>query len=223
MCRAIPFSAGALFALWIKNIFFDVDIVVENKSKCGLSWSVLLPTTSTRHNFFPKHFFVLFLRVERRVWESFCKRKFWRVQVAYLHNAAGALSSPSRCFPLSTNLDKDFCRCLWYFGKKTKQSECRLAWHWWNSNDLGLIDMFLCGNCRLYIIFQKFAPQAESGKYFQIWFFPRFGRGGGGNEHTHASFPGLSFHPAGRKESPGTELGWVKFMEIEIFEHLMLI
>ena len=29
-----------------KNIFFDVDIVVENKSKCGLSWSVLLSTTS---------------------------------------------------------------------------------------------------------------------------------------------------------------------------------
>ena len=39
-----------------RNIFFDVDIVVENKSKCGLSWSVLLSTTSTRHNSFPKHF-----------------------------------------------------------------------------------------------------------------------------------------------------------------------
>ena len=25
-----------------KNIFFDVDIVVKNKSKCGFSWYVLL-------------------------------------------------------------------------------------------------------------------------------------------------------------------------------------
>ena len=29
-------------ALWKKNIFFDVDIVVKNKSKCGFSWYVLL-------------------------------------------------------------------------------------------------------------------------------------------------------------------------------------
>ena len=27
-------------------------------------------------------------------------------------------------------------------------------------------------NCCLYIIIQKIAPQAESGNYFQIWFFP---------------------------------------------------
>ena len=26
---------------------------------------------------------------------------------------------------------------------KKKQIECGLAWHWWNSTDLGLIDMFL--------------------------------------------------------------------------------
>ena len=26
---------------------------------------------------------------------------------------------------------------------KKKQIECGLAWHWWNSSDLGLIDMFL--------------------------------------------------------------------------------
>ena len=43
-------------------------------------------------------------------------RKFFKgksdayVQVAHLHNAARVLSSPSRCFQLSTNLDKDFCR-----------------------------------------------------------------------------------------------------------------
>ena len=48
-----------------KHIFFNVDIVVENKSKCGLSWSVLLSTMSTRHNSFPKHFSILSLHVEQ--------------------------------------------------------------------------------------------------------------------------------------------------------------
>ena len=37
-----------------------------------------------------------------------------------------------------------------------------------------------CRNCCLYTIIQKIAPQAESGKYFQIWFFPRFGGKNGG-------------------------------------------
>ena len=27
----------------------------------------------------------------------------------------------------------------------------------------------------VYFIVQKIAPQAKPGKYFQIWFFPRFG------------------------------------------------
>ena len=71
------------------------------------------------------------------------ERNVWRVQVAHLHNAARALSSPSRYFQLSTNLGKDFFRCLWYCEKKKEQTECDLAWHWWNSTDLGLIDMFL--------------------------------------------------------------------------------
>ena len=51
-----------------------------------------------------------------------------KVQVAHLHNAARALSSPSWCFQLSINLDKDFFRYLGYCGKK--QIECGLAWHW---------------------------------------------------------------------------------------------
>ena len=32
-----------------KKHSFDVGIVVKNKSKCGLAWSVLLSTKSTRH------------------------------------------------------------------------------------------------------------------------------------------------------------------------------
>ena len=124
MCRAMITQCLFQLALfsrsessWIKNIFYDVDIVAENKSKCGLSGFVLISTTSTRHNSFPKHFFVLFLHVEGRVWES-----FWSLQVAHLHDAARALSSPSRCFQLSTNLDKDFCRHLWYCGRKIKSN-----------------------------------------------------------------------------------------------------
>ena len=74
MCRVMPFSARALK----KGIFFDVDIVVENKSKCGLSWSALLSTTGMRHNSFPKHFFVLFLHVELRVCEGFREESLTR-------------------------------------------------------------------------------------------------------------------------------------------------
>ena len=48
-----------------KNSLTGVDIVVKNKLKCGLSLSVLLATTSTRHYSFPKHFFALFLHVKR--------------------------------------------------------------------------------------------------------------------------------------------------------------
>ena len=41
MCRAMPFSVRAPK----ETIFFDVDIVVKNKSQCGLSWSILFSQT----------------------------------------------------------------------------------------------------------------------------------------------------------------------------------
>ena len=79
------------------NIFFDVDIVVKNKSKCVFSWYVLLSITSTRRYSFPKHFFELVLHI-KRVWKVF--ERVWRVQAAHLHNAEHnaerALSNPSR-------------------------------------------------------------------------------------------------------------------------------
>ena len=104
-------------------------------------------------------------------------RKVWCIQAAYLHNAACALSSPSWCFQLSSNLGRDFFRYLRYCGKK--QIECGVAWQWWNSANLGLINWHVfnqseCRNCCLYIIIQKIMPQAKSGKYFQIWFSPWF-------------------------------------------------
>ena len=33
-----------------KQIFFDIDIVIKYKSKCGLTWFVLLSTSSTCHH-----------------------------------------------------------------------------------------------------------------------------------------------------------------------------
>ena len=50
----------------------------------------------------------------------------------------------------------------------------------------------------ILIIIQKIAPLAKSGKYFQIWFFPRFGgKKWRCSEHAHASYPGLFFRPPG--------------------------
>ena len=118
---------------------------------------------------FSQTFFVLFLHVER-VWKSF-EKKVWRVQVVHLYNVARALSSPSRCFQLSTNLDKDFFRYLWYW---MSFSVALVNFHWFGIN-WHVFNQSECRNCCLYIIIQKIAPQAESEKYFQIWFFPRFG------------------------------------------------
>ena len=60
------------------------------------------------------------------------------------------------CFQLSTNLGKDFCRSLWYCGKKL--IECGLTWHWW----IPLI-------CCLCIIIQKIAPQLPNMVFPPIW------------------------------------------------------
>ena len=55
-------------------------------------------------------------------------------------------------------------------------------WHVFNQSE--------CRNCCLYVVIQKIAPQAKSGKYFQIWFFPRFGgKKWRRSEHVHASYP----------------------------------
>ena len=92
---------------------------------------------------------------------------------------------------------------LWYCGKK--QIGCRLAWHWWNSTDLGLIDMFYA---------EIVAPQAESGKYFQIWFSPDLGEKMAAFWACACKLSWTLFSPAwvqplnwaGRNESSGTGL-----------------
>ena len=91
-----------------------------------------------------------------------------------------------------------------------------VKFHWFGIN-LHVSYQSECRNCCLYIIIQKIASQAESGKYFQIWFFPRFwGKKWRRSEHAHASYAGL-FSPArvqplywaGLKESSGTGLKWL--------------
>ena len=146
----------------------------------------------------------------------------WCVQVAHLHNVARALSSLSRCFQLSINLDRDFFRYLWYCGKK--QIECRWVWHWWNSTDWGLCinwHVFFLPNRmqKLLLVYYYYSakscckPNLESTSKYD--FFPRFWGGKWRrSEHAHASYPGLFFSPArvqplyeaGRKESSGTGL-----------------
>ena len=50
----------------------------------------------------------------------------------------------------------------------------------------------------VYYLFSEIALQTKSGKYFQIWFFPRFGgKKWRNSEHAHVSYPGLSFRPPG--------------------------
>ena len=106
------------------------------------------------------------------------ERKVWRVQAAHLHNAARALSSPSRCFNCQQILAKNSFVIFNIVVKK--QIECGLAWHWWNSADLGSVNWHMfnqseCRNCCLYN-----QATSEIWKYFQIWFFPQFwGENGG--------------------------------------------
>ena len=95
-----------------KNIFFDVH-TVWSKTNRNLVYRGLYYYRQRVHiiTLFPNNFFFLLLLHVERVCKSFWK-KVWRVQIAHLHNAARALSSRSRCFQLSTNLDKDWCLSL---------------------------------------------------------------------------------------------------------------
>ena len=186
-----------------RSDFFDPYNVVKNKLKGGLSWSVLLSTTITRHSSFPKHFLVMCMLSEFAI---VFERKVWRVHVAHLHNAASALSSPSRCFQLLTNPDKDFFLIFDIVVKK--QVECRtfsvalVKFHWFGINWHAFL-LIRMQKLLLIIIIQKIAPQAESSKY---GFFPRFGEKKWRlSEHAHTSYPGLSFRPPGFSPHMGRE------------------
>ena len=104
------------------------------------------------------------------------ERKVWRVQVSHLHNAARALSSPSRCFQLTTNLGKTSFAIFDIVIKK--QIECGLPWHWWNSTDLGLI------NLNAEIVACMLSENRATSKIWKIFpnmvFFPDLGGKNGG-------------------------------------------
>ena len=76
----------------------------------------------------------------------------------------------------------------------------------WSGINCHVFNQLECRNCSLYIIMQKIAPQAKSEKYFQIWFFPRFGgKKWRRSEHAHVSYPGLFFRPPGFSPYMGRE------------------
>ena len=145
------------------------------------------------------------------------ERKVWRVQVAHLHNSARALSSPNRCFQLSTNLGKDLFLSLSLILWKTNRmsfSDALVKFHWFGINWL-FLSIWMQKLLLVYFIIQKIASRAKSGKYIQIWFFPRFG----GKKMAafwacacKLSWTFLSparvqpLYGAGRKESSGTGL-----------------
>ena len=123
------------------------------------------------------------------------ERKVWRVQVAQLHNAARALSS--RCFQLSTNLDKDFCGYLWYCGNKRNRISFSVA----------LVKFHLFGiNWHVFVQKLSFIYYSENRATSRIWKVlpnipPIWGKKWRRSEHAHASCPGLFFSPISFPES----------------------
>ena len=92
------------------------------------------------------------------------ERKVWRVQVAHLHNAARALSSPSRCQQI---LAKIFLfRYLWYCDKKKNRMRFSVAlvkFRWFGIN-WHVFNQSKCGNCCLYNYYHS-----ENCATSQIW------------------------------------------------------
>ena len=84
---------------------------------------------------------------------------------------------------------------MWFSVALMKFHWFGINWHVFNQTE--------CRNCCLYFIIQKIAPQAKSGKYFQIWSFLRFGgEKWRRSEHAPASYPGFFFRPPGAGFSP---------------------
>ena len=103
---------------------------------------------------------------------------------------------------------------MWFSVALVKFHCFGINWHVLNQSE--------CRNCCLYIIIQKIAPQAKSGKYFQIWFFPRFGGKNGGVLSMHmqvildSSFarPGSAPIWDGKK---GEFRDWTSKMTVKVF------
>ena len=114
----------------------------------------------------------------------------------------------------------DFFRYLWYCGKK--QTGCRLAWHWWNSTDLGLCinwDVFFTTqNAKIVaciLLFRKSRYKPNLKRASKYGFFPDLGGKMAAFWACACKLSLTLFSPArvqplygaGRKESSGTGLG----------------
>ena len=137
------------------------------------------------------------------------ERKVWRVQVSHLHNAARALSSPSRCFSIDNKSWQDFFCYLWYCDKKNKIEMWFYRgtgenFHWFGINWHVFIQSE-CRNCCLYVI-RKSRHKQNLENISKYGFFPRFrGKKWRRSEHAHASYPGLFFRPLGFSPYMGRE------------------
>ena len=105
---------------WLKNIarklsFSGIELICEFLRQ----WLIITKTCFDGFLLFNFCFFGEFAKV--------FERKVWRVQLAHLHSAARAPSSPSRCFQLSTNLDKDFFRYLLCWDASTNFTNAKKA------------------------------------------------------------------------------------------------
>ena len=175
-------------------------------------WFIVVCTLISTHEYASLLFSLTFFCIVSACWPNW--QKFLKV-----HNAAHNVwkESAYKCsaytfksesvFQLSTNLDKSTSFVIFDIVVKTDPMSISVAlvkFHWFGIN----------WHVFLYIIIQKTASQAESWKYFQIWFFPRFG---GKMAAFWACACKLSWtlfsparvHPlygAGRKESSGTGL-----------------
>ena len=90
MCRAMPFSAGALK----ENIFFDVDIVIKKLKNVKIEIWFIVVCSLIDNEYASLLFSQTFVSYCFCMLSDFAKvfeRKVWRVQVAHLRNAARAL------------------------------------------------------------------------------------------------------------------------------------
>ena len=144
------------------------------------------------------------------------ERKVWRVQVAHLHNAARALSSPSRCFQLTTNLGKISFVIFDIVIKKTNRMWFTVAlvkFHWFGINWHVFIQSE-CRNCCLYVI-RKSRHKQNLENISKYGFSPDLGEKMAAFWACACKLHWTLLSPtrdqplygAGRKESSGTGLG----------------
>ena len=140
---------------------------------------------------FSKHFFSYCFCMLSEFAKVF-ERKVWPVQVAHLHYAASALSSLSRCFQLSTNLDKDLFPYLWYCCKKTYRMSFKVALLKFNWFGINWHVFFTNQNAEIVVcifLFRKSRYKPNLNSTSKDGFFPNLGGVGEWQRSEHAHAP----------------------------------